>query len=82
MSAFLAAQILTLIKMLLGYFGSKTEAGAVACATQAHHLFSAEWKLSRRQQRANIEADETSPKHTGYVLACQLIDVWSRKRDR
>jgi hypothetical protein len=36
MPAFLAA----LIEMLLDYLGSKTEAAAVACATEAHSTYS------------------------------------------
>jgi len=40
MLAFLAALILALIEMLLGYLGSKTEAAAVACATEAHSTYS------------------------------------------
>jgi len=40
MLAFLAALILALIEMLLGYLGSKTEAAAIACATEAHSTYS------------------------------------------
>jgi hypothetical protein len=40
MPAFSQALILALIEMLLGYLGSKTEAAAVACATEAHFTYS------------------------------------------